>query len=51
MRKRYKKKRHSYPLCKPHKMGMVHRWKAKEESILKEFEKGGGHEMPALRII
>lgn len=30
MRKRLKKKRRSCPRCKPHKMGISNRWKAKE---------------------
>ncbi|MDP4000882.1 MAG: hypothetical protein Q8P83_01460 [bacterium] len=38
MRKRYKLKKHSCSLCKPHKMGKAHRWKAKEADLLKIFE-------------
>lgn len=30
MRKRYKKKKRSCPLCKPNKMGWEHRFKKKE---------------------
>ena len=39
MRKRYKKKLRSCPLCKPHKMKKAKRWTVREESDLKEFEK------------
>ena len=39
MRKRLKKKLHSCPMCKPHKMHGACRWKPKEEAALKEFEK------------
>jgi len=39
MRKRLKKKKRSCPLCKPHKMGGVNRWKAKELGKIKEFER------------
>lgn len=39
MRKRYKKKKHSCKMCKPHKMGLDIRWKNKELAKLKEFEK------------
>ena len=38
MRKRFKIKKHSCALCKPNKMGGACRWKAKEFSLLKEFE-------------
>lgn len=38
MRKRYKKKKQSCALCKPHKMNWEIRWKAKEFFSLKEFE-------------
>lgn len=39
MRKRYKKKKHSCPLCKPNKMGISCRWKDKELQSLQEAEK------------
>ena len=39
MRKMLKKKKRSCPLCKPHKMGGVNRWKTKELVEIKEFEK------------
>jgi len=39
MRKRYKVKNHSCALCKPNKMGAACRWKIKELSQLKDFEK------------
>lgn len=39
MRKRYKKKKRSCPLCKPHKMKIEKRWNVKEEQKLKEFER------------
>lgn len=39
MRKRYKNKLRSCPLCKPHKTNGAKRWKIKEEFLLKEFEK------------
>lgn len=39
MRKRLKKKKRSCVLCKPHKMGWANRWKAKDFSKIKEFEK------------
>ena len=38
MRKRYKNKRHSCKLCKPHKTKGTIRWKTKEYAKLKEFE-------------
>jgi hypothetical protein len=47
MRKRYKQKKHSCALCKPHKMGWQERWKAKEAARLREFERAkarGFHE-------
>lgn len=40
MRKRFKKKRRSCGLCKPHKRGLDKRWSAKELFCLKEFERG-----------
>ena len=40
MRKKYKKKKLSCKLCKPHKMGLQKRWKPKESALLKEFEQG-----------
>ena len=39
MRKRYKKKARSCPLCKPHKMHIEKRWKPREQAALEEFEK------------
>ncbi len=39
MRKKYKKKRHSCSLCKPHKTGGAIRWKEKEHALLRELEK------------
>jgi len=39
MRKRLKRKRRSCSLCKPFKMGITQRWKNKDLSLLKEFEK------------
>ena len=39
MRKQLKKKKRSCSLCKPHKMKIENRWKAKEKQDLKEFEK------------
>ena len=38
MRKRFKKKKRSCALCKPHKMRGANRWKAKEFVGIKEFE-------------
>lgn len=43
MRKRRKRKQRSCALCKPHKMGMDNRWKAKDEAALKEFEQAAVH--------
>lgn len=40
MRKRFKLKKRSCPLCKPHKMHRDKRWKPKEEVLLKEYEDG-----------
>lgn len=39
MRKRFKIKRHSCGLCKPHKLGLAHRWTAKDFARIKEFER------------
>ena len=39
MRKRYKKKKHSCKICKPHKMGLEKRWNPKEEAALERFER------------
>lgn len=39
MRKRYKIKKHSCALCKPHKMRGACRWSDKDFAMLKEFEK------------
>jgi hypothetical protein len=44
MRKRYKKKKRSCALCKPHKMGGDNRWTPKDEAALAEFEQGGQEE-------
>lgn len=38
MRKRFKQKKRSCPLCKPNKMGLSNRWNAKEFAKIKEFE-------------
>jgi hypothetical protein len=39
MRKRLKRKRHSCPMCKPHKMGITNRWKSKEfMEMMKDME-------------
>ncbi len=37
MRKMYKNKKRSCPLCKPHKRGGAIRWKEKEKIALKRF--------------
>ena len=39
MRKAYKVKKRSCPLCKPHKMGHANRWKTKEAEELRRSEK------------
>jgi hypothetical protein len=39
MRKRLKKKKRSYPMCKPHKMRGENRWKAKDKDALERAEK------------
>lgn len=39
MRKRFKKKARSCPLCKPNKTGGACRWSDKEKDKLKEDEK------------
>jgi hypothetical protein len=39
MRKRFKIKKRSCPLCKPQKMGWANRWDNKEFAKIKEFEK------------
>jgi len=39
MRKRYKLKRRSCALCKPHKRGWDQRWKAREGELLKTAER------------
>ncbi len=39
MRKRFKQKKRSCPLCKPNKMGRSNRWNVKEFAGIKEFEK------------
>jgi len=38
MRKKYKKKKRSCAMCKPHKMGWDKRWNFKEEMKIKESE-------------
>jgi hypothetical protein len=37
VRKMYKNKKRSCPLCKPHKRGYTNRWKEKEKAELKRF--------------
>jgi hypothetical protein len=39
MRKKYKKKNRSCPLCKPHKMNLEIRWKKKDLDIIERSEK------------
>jgi len=39
MRKRFKKKKHSCGLCKPHKLAFSNRWKEKDFAAMKDFEK------------
>ncbi len=39
MRKRYRRKRRSCPVCKPGKTGHSNRWLSQEEALLKRFEK------------
>ena len=39
MRKQYKKKLRSCPLCKPHKTMGSNRWKNKEQVLYKEHNK------------
>jgi len=39
MRKKFKKKKRSCGLCKPHKVGWSNRWTAKDLGFLREFEK------------
>lgn len=39
MRKMYKKKKRSCPMCKPHKMHGAKRWKYKELEARMRFEK------------
>ena len=46
MRKRYKNKKCSCSLCKPHKRGLDRRRTPKDEALLKEFE----HENDDYRI-
>lgn len=38
-RKRYRKKRRSCGVCKPHKAGIVIRWSGRDFSRLRSFEK------------
>lgn len=39
MRKQYKKKKRSCPICKPHKTGATNRWKNKERAKMKSAER------------
>lgn len=39
MRKRMMKKKRSCPICKPHKMGIVNKYKSKELDKLEQSEK------------
>lgn len=39
MRKRFRIKKHSCGLCKPHKIGWSNRWNYEEFTKMKEFEK------------
>lgn len=39
MRKQFKKKLRSCSLCKPHKRGLMNRWKNKEQNLAKEHTK------------
>jgi len=39
MRKRYKKKRRSCSVCKPHRRGITMRWSGREEQRLKDWER------------
>jgi len=39
MRKRYKEKKRSCALCKPHKMKWENRWKKKDLDIIERTEK------------
>lgn len=39
MRKRFKQKKHSCGLCKPHKLGWCPRWRSRDLMLLKVFEK------------
>jgi len=39
MRKRYKKKLRSCPMCKPHKMGWEHRFKKKDLDIMERSDR------------
>jgi hypothetical protein len=39
MRKRYKNKRRSCALCKPHKRGWEERWKPKQVQALRDSER------------
>ncbi len=50
MRKRYKNKKYSCKLCKPHKMGLSNRWKNKELAERKEFESVGASHDTLQRI-
>lgn len=46
MRKQYKKKKRSCKLCKPWKMGLMKRWKAKDKINIKDYET----KTPAMKI-
>jgi len=39
MRKQYKTKNRSCGLCKPHKRGMAHRWKPRDQQAMRDAEK------------
>jgi len=39
MRKRFKNKKESCALCKPHKRGWAVRWNSKQAELLRIFEK------------
>lgn len=38
MRKRYRAKRRSCGLCKPHKRGLTKRWKPRDQALLRAAE-------------
>jgi len=39
MRKQYKKKERSCPICKPNKVGWENRWNRKDRDIIEDSEK------------